>query len=255
MFKVTVLAAPLGVLALGAQAADIASTIAEQEQFSMLAKVIEAAGLAKALEGEGPYTVFAPTDQAFERLPSNVQDALMNEENRDQLERMLQQHVVEGEEITASDVEGRQTEVETVAGDRLSVDGTGPIIVLLPSHGDLATEVGAESGMPVSEHQQEVLAEEPATEERLTAQDGDMPASPHQEQVLRHGPAAGQPSGEGMRATVTEADIAADNGIIHAIDAVLIPQSLLSTIERSGVQGEGDQAARSSRPTSRAEPF
>jgi uncharacterized surface protein with fasciclin (FAS1) repeats len=208
ILRATVLAAPLGALALSAQAADIASTIKEQQQFSTLAKAIEAAGIAETLQGEGPYTIFAPTDEAFDRLPQGLQDALMKEENREQLKTLLQYHVIEGEEIMAEDVLGKQSDVDTVSGDRLSVDGTGEMILLMPEQAGqtqrqssqgpaqqegVETEVAEESGMPASEHQQEVLAEEPATEERQTGAQGDVPSSPHQEQVLRDEPAAEQP--------------------------------------------------------------
>jgi len=310
MLRAAVLAAPLGALALGAQAADIASTIKEQQQFSTLAEAMEAAGLAESLQGEGPYTIFAPTDQAFDRLPQGVQDALMQGENREQLKRLLQYHVIEGEEIMAGDVLGKQSYVATVSGDRLSVDGTGDMILLVPDReaqgqqtevaeesgmpasdhqqqvlaqkpateqrqtgaqdsdmpssphqeqvlrgvpateqqtgteqpqtaqrGDVQTEVAEESGMPTSEHQQQVLAEEPATEERQTAQEGDVPSSPHQEQVLRSEQGAEQ---QGQQATVVEQDIKADNGVIHAIDTLLVPQSVLSTLEEAGTSPEGE---------------
>jgi len=238
MLRAAVLAAPLGALALSAQAADIASTIQEQEQFSTLAEAMESAGLVESLQGEGPYTIFAPTDEAFERLPQGVQDALMQEENREQLKRLLQYHVIEGEEIMAGDVLGKQSDVDTVSGDRLSVDGTGDMILLVPEQAAQGqqTEVAEESGMPTSEHQQQVLAEEPATEERQTAQEGDVPSSPHQEQVLR-----GEQGGEqqGQQANVVEQDIEADNGVIHAIDTLLVPQSVLSTLENAGTSSGG----------------
>jgi uncharacterized surface protein with fasciclin (FAS1) repeats len=287
MLKTALLAAPLGALALSlpagsAEAADILDTLEEQQQFSTLAKVIESAGIGQSLQGEGPYTVFAPTDEAFEKLPEGALDELMKQENQDQLRSLLQYHVVEGKEIMAEDAIGKVTDVDTVSGDRFSVDGTGATILLVPQQaaqgqqqssqgpgqrGDVQTEVAEESGMPTSEHQQQVLAAEPATEERQTAQGGDMPSSPHQEQVLRDEPAAdqqgAQPSAEqpqtaeqsGMpssphqeqvlrgqqggqeapgilrEASVIEPDIEADNGVIHAVDALLVPQSMLSTLE------------------------
>ena len=288
MLRAMMLAAPLGAVALGAQAADIASTIKEQQQFSTLAEAIEAAGIEDSLQGEGPYTIFAPTDEAFDRLPQGVQDALMREENREQLKKLLQYHVVEGEELKAEDVLGKQSNVDTASGDRLLVDGTGQMILLVPGsqqqsaqgiHEEgIETAVAEESGMPASEHQQEVLAEEPATEERQTTAQGDMPASPPQEQVLRDQPAAepqagtaqaptaqdmpssphqeqvlrDQPAaeqrpgqqGEGMRAaTVVEPDIEADNGVIHAVDALLVPQSVLSTLESGATSSEGESGS------------
>ena len=287
MLKTALLAAPLGALALSlpagsAEAADILDTLEEQQQFSTLAKVIESAGIGQSLQGEGPYTVFAPTDEAFEKLPEGALDELMKQENQDQLKSLLQYHVVEGKEIMAEDAIGKVTDVDTVSGDRLSVDGTGEMILLVPQQaaqgqqqssqepgqqGDVQTEVAEQSGMPTSEHQQQVLAAEPATEERQTAQGGDMPSSPHQEQVLRDEPAADQQAAQagtepaqaaeesGMpssphqeqvlrgqqggqedagilrEASVVDPDIEADNGVIHAVDALLVPQSMLSTLE------------------------
>jgi uncharacterized surface protein with fasciclin (FAS1) repeats len=180
MLRATALAAPLGALALSAQAADIVSTIKEQQQFSTLADAIDSVGLGQSLQGEGPYTVFAPTDQAFERLPQEVQDALMKPENQEQLKSLLEYHVIEGEEITAKDALGQQTDVATVSGDRLSVDGTGQMVLLVPTG---LTQV-AESDMPASPHQEQVLATEPATGQQPTTQESGVPSSPHQEQVL-----------------------------------------------------------------------
>jgi uncharacterized surface protein with fasciclin (FAS1) repeats len=211
MLRAIALAAPLGALALSAQAADIISTIKEQQQFSTLAEAIESAGLAPSLQGEGPYTVFAPTDQAFDRLPQEVRDALMQQENQGQLKSLLEYHVVEGQAMTAEDALGQQTEVDTVSGDRLSVGGTGQMVLLVPEQalqggqrsaqqGDVQTQVTGESGMPTSEHQQQVLATEPATEQRQTMTgETEMPASPHQEQLLR-GEQGAQPSMERQQA-------------------------------------------------------
>jgi uncharacterized surface protein with fasciclin (FAS1) repeats len=108
--------------------------------------------------------------------------------------------------------------------------------------------------MPASKHQEQVLAKKPATEQQQTMpQDSGMPSSPHQEQVLKgQQPGeqqAGQQAAQGDRqdtgmlreATVIEPDIRADNGVIHAIDAVLIPQSVLSVIEKPAQAGQNQQ--------------
>ena len=247
MLRAAVLAAPLSALTLNlpagsAQAADIIDTLKNQQQFSTLAKAIESAGMAQSLQGEGPYTIFAPTDQAFDQLPQDALDSLMQEENRDQLEALLAYHVIEGQEIAAKDALGKQTQLATLAGDSLSVDGTGEMVLLVPAgltvtgSGDQTeteTQVTEGSDMPASEHQQQVMATQPDTERQQTMpQDTAMPASPHQEQVL-----SGQrESGVLREATVIEPDIQADNGAIHAIDAVLVPQSVLSMLEKTGSQ-------------------
>lgn len=295
LFKAAVLAAPIGALALSAQAADVVGTIKDQQQFSKLAQAIEHAGMAQSLQGGGPYTIFAPTDQAFDQLPQGALDELMKEENRNQLETLLQYHVVEGQELKAKDAVGKQTEVDTLAGDSLSVDGSGQMVLLVPTgltvtrvgdqvivERDVAavtapavevaptgqtpsqsgqqteaqTEVTEQGDMPATEHQQQVLREDPSTEQQQTApQGGDMPSSPHQEQVLEgQQPGEQQQSGQqdtGMlrEATVIEPDIHADNGVIHAIDAVLVPQSVLSKLESMGQdqqsQGHQDQSEQS----------
>jgi uncharacterized surface protein with fasciclin (FAS1) repeats len=202
MLRAMALAAPLGALALSAQAADIVSTLKEQQQFSTLAEAIDAAGIAESLQGEGPYTVFAPTDEAFDRLPQDVQDALMKQENQGLLKDLLEYHVIEGQEITAKDALGQQTEVDTASGDPLSIGGTGQMVLLVPEQalqgqqrpaqqGDVQTQVTGESGMPTSEHQQQVLATEPTTGQRQTMTgETAIPSSPHQEQVLRGGQGA-----------------------------------------------------------------
>jgi uncharacterized surface protein with fasciclin (FAS1) repeats len=250
LFKAAVLATPLGAVALSAQAADIVGTIKDQEQFSKLAEAMEQAGIAQSLQG-GPYTVFAPTDQAFEQLPQGTLDELMKEENRDQLETLLQYHVLEGEELMAKDVAGEQTEVDTLAGDSLSVDGSGQAVLLMATAptSEIQTEVTEQGGMPASEHQQQALGTDPATEQQQTAsQGGDMPSSPHQEQVLRGEQPQSSQQDTGMlrEATVIEPDIQADNGIIHAIDAVLVPQSVLLELESMGQekqsQGQSQQS-------------
>jgi uncharacterized surface protein with fasciclin (FAS1) repeats len=237
MLRTAVLLAPLSALSLNlaansAQAADVVTTLKDQEQFSTLAKAIDSAGLAESLQGAGPYTLFAPTDEAFAQLPQGALESLMKQENQGQLKTLLQYHVVEGEEIAAKDATGKQTDVDTVSGESLSVDGSGQMVLVGP--GDQpGTKVTEGSDMPASEHQQQVLAEDPATEQQQTMpQDSGMPSSPHQEQVLKgQQPGEQQASASGSQgATVVEPDIQADNGVIHGIDAVLVPQSLRSTI-------------------------
>ena len=95
--------------------------------------------------------------------------------------------------------------------------------------------------MPMTEHQQEVLESEPEQEQQQTAPEGTaMPSTEHQRQALAEGdqPDAAQAPGEGQsqflrEATVVGADIQADNGVIHIIDAVLVPQDVLKTLEEA----------------------
>ena len=139
-----------------AEATDEAGTIVEvaagNEDFSTLVAAIEAADLVETLSGEGPFTVFAPTNEAFEALPEGVLDALLLEENQDTLVKILTYHVVPGAVFSTDIADG---DVATVEGQTVTLSTT--------------------DGVTVNE------------------------------------------------ATVVTADIEASNGVIHVIDAVLLP--------------------------------
>lgn len=135
---------------------NIVEVAAEAGDFNTLVAAIEAAGLVETLEGDGPFTVFAPTDAAFEALPAGLLDALLLEENRDVLVQILTYHVISGE-VFAADV---------AAGDVTSVEGS-----------------------PIT----------------ITTADG----------VVLNG-----------TANVITTDVLASNGVIHAIDAVILPPGL-----------------------------
>jgi uncharacterized surface protein with fasciclin (FAS1) repeats len=287
LLRAAMVAAPLSALGFGAQAADVISTIQNQQQFSTLAKAMKAAGIGTSLEGSGPYTIFAPTDQAFAQLPPGTMDYLMQPGNQDQLKKLLQYHVVKGNELQADQMIGKQTKVDTVEGGKLSLDGTGRMVLLVPAGltvnragdqavahdgaaksapavGDAAaggdqqaqTDVTQQGNMPATKHQEEVLRQHPKTEQQQTmAQtEGAMPSTKHQREVLRgqqpgeqqNGqPMAARESGERQgalrQATVVGGPIKAGNGVIYAIDAVLVPQSILSQIENQGQQGRKQQ--------------
>lgn len=123
-------------------------------QFSTLAKAIEAAGLADTLSGAGPYTLFAPTDAAFAKLPAGELDRLLQPANREQLKALLMNHVVDGQ-AKADYLTGKTGEIASLGGGKLALDGTAGV------------KVGG--------------------------------------------------------ATVVKADIVASNGVIHAIDTVILP--------------------------------
>lgn len=97
----------------------------EAGKFSTLLSAIEAAGVDAALSGPGTYTIFAPTDAAFAKLPPGAMDTLMKPENRDQLIALLGMHVVSGELITAEKASGQQFTAETLNGP-VAIDGTDP---------------------------------------------------------------------------------------------------------------------------------
>ena len=117
----------------------------------------EAAGLVDTLKSEGPFTVFAPTDEAFAKLPEGTVESLLKPENQDQLKAILTYHVVPGKTMS-SDLAGKQVEVESVEGSAIAIDATGDNVMV-------------------------------------------------------------------DDATVIQADIEADNGVIHVIDKVIQPQS------------------------------
>lgn len=116
---------------------DIVDTAVSAGQFSTLAAALEAAGLVGTLKGEGPFTVFAPTDAAFAKLPAGTLDSLLKPENRDQLVSILTYHVVPGK-VMASDV-GNLSEAETVNGQKIDIEVDGSTVRI-----DDATVVAAD---------------------------------------------------------------------------------------------------------------
>jgi uncharacterized surface protein with fasciclin (FAS1) repeats len=131
---------------------DVASGNAD---FSTLVAALSAAGLVETLSGEGPFTVFAPTNAAFEALPAGLLDALLLPENKETLVKILTYHVVSGEVMAADVTDG---DVATVEGQKITLNTMGGVTV--------------------------------------------------------------------NKAKVVTADVMADNGVIHAIDAVLVPSDV-----------------------------
>ncbi len=136
-------------------AADIVDTAVSAGNFKTLVAAIQAAGLAETLKGAGPFTVFAPTDEAFAKLPAGTVEDLLKPENKEKLVAILTYHVVPGK-VMAADVAGKQTMAKSVQGSEITVNGTDGVMV--------------------------------------------------------------------DNAKVTTADIAADNGVIHVIDNVIMPK-------------------------------
>ncbi|MDA8870780.1 fasciclin domain-containing protein [Rhizobiaceae bacterium] len=103
-------------------AADIVDTAAGNEDFSTLVAAVQAAGLVDTLKGEGPFTVFAPTNDAFAKLPVGTIDDLLKPENKEKLVQILTYHVVPGKvmstdlqnEANVATVEGAGLETKTV---------------------------------------------------------------------------------------------------------------------------------------------
>lgn len=104
---------------------DLVDVASEAGSFKTLLKAAEAAGLVSTLKGEGPLTVFAPTDEAFAKLPPGTIEGLL--EDREKLSAILKYHVVPGK-ITAQKVT-EQKSLKTAQGKELAVDLTGGVKV------------------------------------------------------------------------------------------------------------------------------
>lgn len=107
---------------------DIVDTAVKAGSFSTLVAAVKAADLVETLKGDGPFTVFAPTDDAFAKLPEGTVEDLLKPENKDQLVAVLTYHVVPGK-VMSSDIAGKTLEVETVEGSKLSIDATDGVKV------------------------------------------------------------------------------------------------------------------------------
>jgi uncharacterized surface protein with fasciclin (FAS1) repeats len=151
MKKTSIAAAVLALASLSAQAADIVDTAVAAGNFKTLVTALKEAGLVDTLKGPGPFTVFAPTDEAFAKIPKADLDKLLA--NKDQLKSVLTYHVVSGK-VMSGDIKAGK--VKSVQGEQLTLGTNGGVMV--------------------------------------------------------------------NKAKVVAADVAADNGVIHAIDTVLMPK-------------------------------
>ena len=106
----------------------IVDVAAEAGSFKTLVAAVEAAGLVDTLKGEGPFTVFAPTDEAFAALPAGTVEDLLKPENKDKLVRILTYHVVPGK-VMSGDIAGKQMEVKTVEGGMVEIDARDGVMV------------------------------------------------------------------------------------------------------------------------------
>ena len=144
-------AAVIALASLSAQAADIVDTAVGAGNFKTLVTALKAAGLVDTLKGQGPFTVFAPTDEAFAKIPKADLDKLLA--NKAKLKSVLTYHVVPGK-VMSTDI--KPGKVKSVQGAQLTISTAGGVMV--------------------------------------------------------------------DKAKVVAADVAADNGVIHAIDTVLMPK-------------------------------
>jgi uncharacterized surface protein with fasciclin (FAS1) repeats len=98
---------------------DIVDTAAGAKNFKTLVKAVKAAGLVETLKGDGPFTVFAPTDKAFAKLPEGTLESLLKPENKEKLAAILTYHVVPGK-VTAADVV-KLKNAKTVQGSNFNI--------------------------------------------------------------------------------------------------------------------------------------
>jgi len=127
-----------------AQEKDIVDTAVAAGSFKTLAAALKAAGLVDTLKGKGPFTVFAPTDEAFAKLPAGTVENLLKPENKAQLTAILTYHVVPGA-VMASQVTSLK-EAKTVNGQSLKIavkDGA----VMIDNARVVKTDIGATNGV------------------------------------------------------------------------------------------------------------
>lgn len=114
--------------AVAAPQKNIVETAVAAGSFNTLVEAVQAAGLTSALEGPGPFTVFAPTDQAFAKLPAGTLQSLLKPENKEKLRAILTYHVVAGD-LDAAQVM-KLTSVKTLEGADLKItDHNGSVMV------------------------------------------------------------------------------------------------------------------------------
>jgi len=126
-----------GTTAVRAETRDVVDTAIAAGSFKTLAKALDAAGLVTTLKGAGPFTVFAPTDEAFAKLPAGTLETLLKPENKEKLRRILTYHVVAGK-VMASDVVKLQS-AKAVSGDTITVKVQDGVV-----HVDNATVTSAD---------------------------------------------------------------------------------------------------------------
>ena len=173
---------------------DIVTVAQGAGQFTTLVSAIQTAGLVDTLKGPGPYTVFAPTDAAFKALPSGMLNQLMEPANKGRLVSVLTYHVVPGK-IASTDISGTQT-LKTIQGGSLTVTRSAS------SSGASAMGAGSSTTRGTTG----------AASGSTTGSTGASVAG-----VVRVNDA-----------NVVAADVPAANGVVHAIDKVLIPTAKAS---------------------------
>jgi uncharacterized surface protein with fasciclin (FAS1) repeats len=123
---------------------NIVQNAVNSQDHTTLVAAVKAAGLVDTLSGPGPFTVFAPTNEAFAKLPEGTVDTLLKPENKDQLVKILTYHVVAGR-LTSKDIAklikqgGGKAQLKTVSGGTLTASMDGGKLILTDEKGGTAT--------------------------------------------------------------------------------------------------------------------
>ncbi len=123
---------------------DIVDTAVSAGQFKTLAAALGAAGLVETLKGPGPFTVFAPTDDAFAKLPAGTVETLLKPENKDQLTTILTYHVVPGSVMAADVVKLNDAKMVNGQMVNVTVDGSS---VMIGEANVTKTDIAASNGV------------------------------------------------------------------------------------------------------------
>jgi uncharacterized surface protein with fasciclin (FAS1) repeats len=142
LFACTLLLAALTAMTLPAAEMDIVDTAVSAGSFTTLVKAVQAAGLVETLKGSGPFTVFAPTDEAFAKLPAGTLEGLLKDPER--LKAVLTYHVVAGKVMAADVVKIRQA--RTVQGSSAAVKVKGGK-VMIDNATVIKTDIGCSNGV------------------------------------------------------------------------------------------------------------
>lgn len=149
-FVALVVALPIALSSMAASAAgnrmDIVDTAADAGSFNTLIAAVQAAGLEETLRGNGPFTVFAPTDEAFAKLPAGTVEDLLRPENRDKLVQILTFHVVPGK-VRSTGLRGKQVYADTVEGGKVLVNATSDSAIFVNGAYVEAADINARNGV------------------------------------------------------------------------------------------------------------
>lgn len=108
--------------------ANIVETAMAAGSFNTLVTAVKAAGLVETLSGAGPFTVFAPTDEAFAALPEGTVETLLKPENKDKLAAILTYHVLSGK-VMSGDIAGKEMMVDTVQGSKADINAIEGVMI------------------------------------------------------------------------------------------------------------------------------